>query len=47
MKTFVGALLVVACAVALPGVEPQQLFNGKDLSGWARIPRHEGARVMN
>ncbi|HXR77302.1 MAG TPA: DUF1080 domain-containing protein [Bryobacteraceae bacterium] len=43
MKTFVGALLVVACAVALPGVEPQQLFNGKDLSGWARIPRHEGA----
>ena len=21
----------------------QQLFNGKDLSGWARIPRHEGA----
>ena len=20
-----------------------QLFNGKDLSGWARIPRHEGA----
>jgi hypothetical protein len=21
----------------------QQLFDGKDLSGWARIPRHEGA----
>jgi len=21
----------------------QRLFNGKDLSGWARIPRHEGA----
>src|SRR5690242_3011830 len=21
----------------------KQLFNGKDLSGWARIPRHEGA----
>src|SRR5512141_2744348 len=21
----------------------KHLFNGKDLSGWARIPRHEGA----
>src|SRR3954453_9240459 len=25
------------------GAGPQQLFNGKDLSGWARIPRHEDA----
>jgi hypothetical protein len=29
-------------AAPLPAAE-QHLFNGKDLSGWARIPRHEGA----
>lgn len=36
-------LLLVAWAAALPGAEPKQLFNGKDLSGWTRIPRHEDA----
>jgi acetylornithine deacetylase/succinyl-diaminopimelate desuccinylase-like protein len=32
-------LLVLACP--LIAADPQQLFNGKDLDGWARIPRHE------
>lgn len=36
--------LLFASAAAL-GAGPEQLFNGKDLSGWARIPRHEGAPV--
>lgn len=27
----------------MPAAERKQLFNGKDLSGWARIPRHEDA----
>jgi hypothetical protein len=36
----IGVLFLAACAGF--GAE-QQLFNGKDLSGWARIPRHEGA----
>ena len=35
------AFVLVAGAPAI-GAE-MQLFNGKDLSGWARIPRHEGA----
>lgn len=37
-------LFAVLALVALPlsGAE-KQLFNGKDLTGWARIPRHEGA----
>ena len=43
MKKFAGILLLVASAVAAPGAERTQLFNGKDLSGWARIPRHEDA----
>ena len=31
-------------ALAAPGfAAEQQLFNGKDLTGWARIPRHENA----
>ncbi len=36
----VAALLF---ALVLHGAEPKQLFNGKDLSGWSRIPRHEDA----
>ena len=36
-------LLLLACGGLAPGAERKQLFNGKDLSGWARIPRHEGA----
>jgi feruloyl esterase len=35
------ALLTIACLPALAA--ERQLFNGKDLTGWARIPRHEGA----
>ncbi|HEY2017740.1 MAG TPA: DUF1080 domain-containing protein [Bryobacteraceae bacterium] len=35
------ALLALAAAPAWPA--EKQLFNGKDLTGWARIPRHEGA----
>jgi hypothetical protein len=39
MKSVVVLVLAAAGACAAE----QQLFNGKDLSGWARIPRHEGA----
>src|SRR5262249_52103591 len=35
-------LLLCLLGVSLPAAD-QHLFNGKDLSGWARIPRHEGA----
>ena len=35
--------LVFLALAAAPGWAPEkQLFNGKDLTGWARIPRHEG-----
>ena len=34
--------LLLCCGAAASGAE-KQLFNGKDLDGWARIPRHEGA----
>jgi len=37
---YVPLLLI---ALVLQGAEPKQLFNGKDLSGWSRIPRHEDA----
>ncbi len=33
-------LLIASAALS---AQTKQLFNGKDLSGWARIPRHEGA----
>ncbi len=40
-RTLVFLLLPL---LGLPGwAAERQLFNGKDLSGWARIPRHEGA----
>jgi len=39
MRAWILAMVVVSGAF---GAE-QKLFNGKDLSGWARIPRHEGA----
>ncbi len=39
MKTI--ALLILAAAGSFAA--EKNLFNGKDLSGWARIPRHEGA----
>jgi hypothetical protein len=34
------ALAFIPCLLA---AQPRQLFNGKDLTGWKRIPRHEGA----
>jgi hypothetical protein len=36
-------LALAALASAPLWAAEQQLFNGKDLSGWARMPRHEGA----
>lgn len=43
MRILRGMLFAAVC-LALPlGAAPKQLFNGKDTSGWARIPRHEGA----
>jgi hypothetical protein len=35
------AVLLLGCAVAATAADRQQLFNGRDLTGWARIPRHE------
>jgi len=35
------AVLALATSVSWAAEKP--LFNGKDLTGWARIPRHEGA----
>ncbi len=35
--------MLFACTVIAPAAERKQLFNGKDLTGWARIPRHEDA----
>src|SRR6476659_1822194 len=42
MKRVVVASILLVCAVG-SAAERKQLFNGKDLTGWARIPRHEGA----
>jgi Domain of Unknown Function (DUF1080) len=39
MKKWLIVFLTAGCC----GASAQALFNGKDLSGWARIPRHEGA----
>lgn len=39
----VAILILLTGAAALPAAEREALFNGKDLSGWDRIPRHEGA----
>jgi hypothetical protein len=43
MKICVLLSVLLSCAEAISGAQRQQLFNGKDLSSWARIPRHEGA----
>jgi hypothetical protein len=43
MRTRAIATLLLACGSTLFSAGRQQLFNGKDLTGWARIPRHEGA----
>src|ERR1039457_1706936 len=34
-------LLWLLCLCPLVTAADRQLFNGKDLTGWARIPRHE------
>jgi len=36
-------LALAAVAAAPLWAAEKQLFNGKDLAGWARMPRHEGA----
>ena len=36
-------LVWLLCLCPLVTGAERQLFNGKDLTGWARIPRHEGA----
>jgi hypothetical protein len=43
MKSVAAFLLLVTGTITAPAAERKQLFNGKDLSGWARIPRHENA----
>ncbi len=43
MKIFVAGVILLGSAAALMGAGRKQLFDGKDLNGWARIPRHEGA----
>ena len=40
MKMWLTLLTLIAAPLWAAEV---QLFNGKDLAGWARIPRHEGA----
>ena len=37
------AILFLAGALSMTAAERVQLFNGKDLTGWQRIPRHEDA----
>jgi hypothetical protein len=37
------AIVLLLVGSAMGFAAEQQLFNGKDQSGWARIPRHEGA----
>jgi len=41
MKNLLAFVFLLASGVWAADVKP--LFNGKDLSGWARIPRHAGA----
>jgi hypothetical protein len=43
MRLCVALSVLLSFAAIMPAAERKQLFNGKDLSGWARIPRHEGA----
>jgi hypothetical protein len=43
-ESFMTKWFALLAAIALPAVAAEKkLFNGKDLTGWARIPRHEGA----
>lgn len=42
MKLYAGLLLALAgLSLCAPAAERQQLFNGKNLQNWKRIPRHE------
>jgi 3-keto-disaccharide hydrolase len=43
MRGFVAIILLFAWVAIVSAAERKQLFNGKNLDGWARIPRHEGA----
>lgn len=40
MKTWIALLALATVPLC---ASDKKLFNGKDLTGWARIPRHEGA----
>ena len=42
MRNLLAICLAAASTVPAPAAT-KQLFNGKDTSGWARIPRHDGA----
>src|SRR5438270_6765149 len=41
MKKWVAVSLMCACSAI--AAQAKSLFNGRDLSGWARLSRHEGA----
>jgi 3-keto-disaccharide hydrolase len=43
MRAFVAMNLLFASVAIVSAAERKQLFNGKNVDGWARIPRHEGA----
>ena len=43
MKRLIASAVLLVCVCPVFGAERRQLFNGKGVSGWARIPRHEGA----
>jgi hypothetical protein len=43
MKRLIASAVLLVCVCPGFGAERRQLFNGKGISGWARIPRHEGA----
>jgi len=43
MKKLVGLIALALFAFYSPAAERKELFNGKNLDGWARIPRHADA----
>jgi hypothetical protein len=43
MKACLATLALLCSLPPVFAAERRQLFNGRDTTGWARIPRHEGA----